>query len=71
MKKHSVMIAGHATSFSLEDAFWEALKACAQRQNVSISSLVAQVDANRTEPLSSALRIYLLNNAQQAQKHHT
>ena len=69
MKKHSVVIAGHATSFSLEDAFWEALKACAQRQNLSISALVAQIDAKRTEALSSALRIYVLNDAQHFQKH--
>lgn len=69
MKKHSIVIAGHATSFSLEDAFWEALKACAQRQNLSVSALVAQIDAQRTESLSSALRVYVLNDAQGFQKH--
>ena len=68
MKKHSVVIAGHATSFSLEDAFWDALKACAQRHNQSVSSLVAQIDAKRTESLSSALRIYILKDAQHFQQ---
>ena len=68
MKKHSVMIAGHSTSFSLEDAFWEALKACAKRQDKSISSLVAEIDARRTESLSSALRVYVLYDAQHPQK---
>lgn len=69
MKKHSVVIAGHATSFSLEDAFWDALKACAARQRLSLSALVAQIDAQRTESLSSALRVYVLNDAQHLQKH--
>lgn len=69
MKKHSVMIAGHATSISLEDAFWEELKACAQRKNMPVSTLIAQIDAQRTEPLSSALRVYLLYDAKGLQKH--
>jgi predicted DNA-binding ribbon-helix-helix protein len=59
--KHSLLIAGHATSVSLEDAFWQALKATAARQGLSVAALVAEIDAIRDGAnLSSAIRVYLL-----------
>jgi predicted DNA-binding ribbon-helix-helix protein len=59
--KHSLVIAGHRTSISLERAFWEALQAIARRRDVSIASLVASVDAVRGDAnLSSALRVFVL-----------
>jgi len=60
MKKHSVIICGHSTSFSLEEAFWQEFKSIAKAQNKSVSSLITQIDANRTTNLSSALRVFVL-----------
>jgi predicted DNA-binding ribbon-helix-helix protein len=46
---------------SLEAPFWEALKAAAARENLSLSSLIARVDAERGDSgLSSAIRVWLL-----------
>ncbi|MBE6449927.1 MAG: aryl-sulfate sulfotransferase [Alphaproteobacteria bacterium] len=58
MKKHSVVICGHSTSFSLEEPFWEELKDIAKIQNMSLASLITQIDATRTTNLSSALRVF-------------
>jgi predicted DNA-binding ribbon-helix-helix protein len=67
--KRSVMIAGHATSVSLEPIFWEALKRAAEVAALPISALVAQIDARRIadrEPvnLASAIRVWLMEEAQ-------
>ena len=67
--KRSVMIAGHATSVSLEPIFWEALKRAADAQELPISALVARIDADRigrAEPvnLASAIRVWLMEDAQ-------
>ena len=65
MKKRSVRIAGHATSLSLEEEFWEALKALATERDTSINRLVAEIDAGRGEKnLSSALRLFVLQDLQ-------
>jgi predicted DNA-binding ribbon-helix-helix protein len=62
--KHSIVIAGHRTSVSLEDAFWRALKDMANAEGLSLAALVARVDAGRGEAnLSSALRVYVLERA--------
>ena len=62
--KHSIVIAGHRTSISLEDAFWHALKEIANDEDLSLASLVAQIDAARgSANLSSALRVFVLNRA--------
>ena len=58
--KHSLRIAGHATSVSLEAAFWDALSELAARRGVSVSALVASVDAGRAGNLSSAVRLFVL-----------
>jgi predicted DNA-binding ribbon-helix-helix protein len=62
--KRSVMIAGHATSVSLEPIFWEALKRAAADEALPISALVARIDAGRTadDPpnLASAIRVWLM-----------
>ena len=63
MNKRSVRIAGHATSFSLEEEFWDALKSIAAAQDISINRLVAEIDAGRGEiNLSSALRLFVLRD---------
>lgn len=62
--KHSVVIAGHRTSVSLEDAFWCALKDIAEQEGVSLAGLISRVDAGRGEAnLSSALRVFVLERA--------
>ena len=59
--KRSVTIAGHATSVTLEGAFWDQLKAAAMARGVALNTLIADIDARRGENnLSSALRLYVL-----------
>jgi predicted DNA-binding ribbon-helix-helix protein len=61
-EKHSVMIAGHRTSISLEPEFWETLREIAAQKGESTASLLAIIDETRTgQNLSSAARIYVLN----------
>lgn len=76
VRKRSISIAGHATSVSLEDPFWEALRDIAATRGCSVADLVRRVDAARaaeaSEPtgagpgvppvnLSSALRVFVLD----------
>jgi predicted DNA-binding ribbon-helix-helix protein len=59
--KRSLVIAGHRTSVSLEDAFWRRLNRIAAERGASVNALAAIVDASRGEAnLSSALRVYVL-----------
>jgi predicted DNA-binding ribbon-helix-helix protein len=65
MKKRSVTIAGHATSVSLEDEFWQELKNIADARGASLNDLIAAVDENKNEAnLSSALRLFVLKTLQ-------
>jgi predicted DNA-binding ribbon-helix-helix protein len=62
--KRSIMIAGHATSISLEPAFWEALREAAAAEGLPLNALVARIDAARVETpdpanLASAIRVWL------------
>ncbi len=58
--KHSLLIAGHRTSISLETVFWEALKEEAVSRSMSLAALVAEIDAGRgCANLSSAIRVHL------------
>jgi predicted DNA-binding ribbon-helix-helix protein len=64
--KRSLVIAGHRTSISLEDAFWRGLKALAERRRQSINALVAEIDAARGQAnLSSAIRLFVFESAAQ------
>jgi predicted DNA-binding ribbon-helix-helix protein len=59
--KRSFTIGGHRTSISLENAFWDALKAAAAEEGVPVSRLIARIDADRAGcGLSSAIRVWLL-----------
>ena len=69
--KRSIVIAGHKTSVSLEDAFWTSLKDIADDRNVTLSDLVSSIDTDRQHGnLSSAIRLFVLdhyrNSAMQA-----
>ena len=59
--KRSLVIAGHRTSVSLEDAFWRRLQAIAAQRGLSLNSLAAKIDASRDgSNLSSAIRVFVL-----------
>jgi len=60
LRRRSVTIAGHRTSVSLEDPFWDQLKKLAAERDISIANLVAEVDKGRETNLSSALRVFVL-----------
>lgn len=60
-RKRSLSIAGHRTSVSLEDPFWEALKEIAAAEGLTVAALIAAVDDRRGGVnLSSALRLHVL-----------
>jgi predicted DNA-binding ribbon-helix-helix protein len=61
--KRSVRIAGHATSISLEAAFWRGLCDIAAARRMSVNALVALIDATRDGNLSSAIRLFVLDSA--------
>jgi predicted DNA-binding ribbon-helix-helix protein len=60
--KRSIVLGGHKTSISLEDEFWASLKAIAARQRISVSTLIGHIDGERSGNLSSAIRLYVLND---------
>jgi predicted DNA-binding ribbon-helix-helix protein len=62
--KRSIVIGGHKTSVSLEDAFWRGLKEIARTQQVTLSTIVSQIDTRRSQGnLSSAIRLFVLDSA--------
>tara|TARA_R110001592_G_scaffold165057_1_gene399243 strand:+ start:121 stop:363 length:243 start_codon:yes stop_codon:yes gene_type:complete len=60
LAKRSILVAGHHTSLTLEDLFWEALKEIAAAREISVNALVTEIDAGRTGNLSSAVRVFVL-----------
>ena len=65
--KHSVRIAGHATSVSLEPAFWRALCEIAARRGVPVNALLTEIDAERCGNLSSAIRLFVLESCRRGE----
>ena len=60
--KRSIVIVGHKTSVSLEDAFWKGLKEIAGGRGMTMSDLVATIDSERKHGnLSSAIRLFVLD----------
>jgi predicted DNA-binding ribbon-helix-helix protein len=61
--KRSIIIAGHKTSVSLEDAFWKGLKQIASGYDRTLSEMVAGIDSGRDRGnLSSAIRLFVLDH---------
>jgi len=61
--KRSIVIAGHKTSVSLEDAFWKGLKEIAGNREMTLSDMVAAIDTDRRHGnLSSAIRLFVLDH---------
>jgi len=69
--KRSIVIAGHKTSVSLEDAFWKGLKDIAIARRITLSDLVASIDTERRHGnLSSAIRLFVLDHFQTQSNGH-
>lgn len=70
MRKHSLTLAGHRTSVSLEPAFWLAFQDCARREGLSVNALAERIDAARLRGgeddmnLSAAIRLHVLEDLQ-------
>lgn len=63
LRKRSLVIAGHRTSISLEDDFWDALRDMAGERGLSLPALVVEIDSARgSANLSSALRVAILRH---------
>jgi predicted DNA-binding ribbon-helix-helix protein len=61
--KRSIVVGGHKTSVSLEEAFWKGLKEIASNRNVTLSELVSSIDCERLHGnLSSAIRLFILEH---------
>jgi predicted DNA-binding ribbon-helix-helix protein len=59
-----IIVDGHKTSVSLEDAFWNSLKEIAQSQGATVSQMVTEIDKMRQRAnLSSAVRLFVLDRA--------
>jgi predicted DNA-binding ribbon-helix-helix protein len=69
--KRSIVVAGHKTSVSLEDAFWKGLKDIAEGRRTTLSDLVAASDTERRQGnLSSAIRLFVLDHYQKRTNGH-
>ena len=63
--KRSVVIAGHKTSLSLEDTFWNCLREIAKARGQAVSDLIASIDRGRQYGnLSSTIRLFVLGHYQ-------
>jgi predicted DNA-binding ribbon-helix-helix protein len=61
--KRSIVVGGHKTSVSLEEAFWKGLKEIASNRNVTLSELASSIDCERLHGnLSSAIRLFVLDH---------
>jgi predicted DNA-binding ribbon-helix-helix protein len=61
--KRSIVIGGHKTSVSLEEAFWKGVKEIASKRDLTLSELIGSVDAGRLNGnLSSAIRLFVLDH---------
>jgi predicted DNA-binding ribbon-helix-helix protein len=63
MPKYSITIFQHQTSFSLEIEFYQILKQISIKKNISIPKLIEEIELSNSKkyPLSSAIRVYILN----------
>jgi len=66
LEKHSVTIAGHRTSISLERCFWRQLRSLADDRSLSLNELVRQLDEARSGSLSGAIRAFVLQTLERS-----
>jgi predicted DNA-binding ribbon-helix-helix protein len=63
VRKRSVVIGGHKTSVSLEEAFWSAIRELAIERGLSMSAMIEQIDNDKQQSnLSSAIRLFVLEH---------
>lgn len=67
--KRSVRLAGHPTSLSLEEEFWDILEAAADADGVALAQLLNRIDAERDGPLASAARVYAVRRLTEEVEH--
>ena len=68
--KRSIVINGHKTSVSIEDAFWKDLKQIARAQGASLGRMVTEIDETRRQGnLSSAIRLFVLEHTRNRDRH--
>ena len=61
--KRSIVVAGHKTSVSLEEAFWNGMKEISNERDLTLSELVGEIDGHRQQGnLSSAIRLFVLDH---------
>jgi predicted DNA-binding ribbon-helix-helix protein len=61
--KRSIVVGGHKTSVSLEEAFWNSMKEISHERSLALSELVGEIDTNRNQGnLSSAIRLFVLDH---------
>jgi predicted DNA-binding ribbon-helix-helix protein len=61
--KRSIVVGGHKTSVSLEEAFWSGMKEISRARGLALSDLVGEIDTNRQQGnLSSAIRLFVLDH---------
>lgn len=61
--KRSIVVAGHKTSVSLEEAFWTGMKEISDARDMTLSEMVGEIDTKRTQGnLSSAIRLFVLDH---------
>lgn len=65
LEKHSVTIAGHRTSISLEVCFWRHLRKIAEERQISLNELIRQLDEARSGSLSGAIRAFVFQSLEQ------
>ena len=59
--KHSIVIAGHKTSVSVEDEFWDSFKEIASERGMTVAAMIGAIDGDRKHAnLSSAVRLFVL-----------
>ncbi len=68
IKKRSVRISGHETSVTLEQDFWDALRAICEERDLSLNALISEIDGNHDGNLSSAVRVFVLRDLQERLK---
>ena len=71
LRKRSVQVSGHATSVSIEEAFWTELTDAAGRRGVSINQMISEIDKGRDGNLSSALRLFVLTELKRLERYPT
>jgi|TARA_B110000914_G_C15215926_1_gene332893 predicted DNA-binding ribbon-helix-helix protein len=61
--KKSLILSGHKTSVAIEKDFWIALDKIAKNKNITIESLIQNIDQDeRDGSLASAIRVFILNS---------